>query len=66
MPHVQVGLLVALLQYERLFDEYLKWQSLPFWEAQAAFVKEEARQKKILDDNDGPAIPIAKQFCSPR
>jgi hypothetical protein len=64
MPHIQVGLLVAMEQYDQVFDENLKCQSLPFWEAQPAFAKAEARQKEIMEAKDGPAIPVAKVlFC---
>ena len=33
MPHLQVAMLDAFLQYDQLFDDAVKWQSLPFWEA---------------------------------
>ncbi len=71
MPHVQVGMLVAMGQYDQVFDEYLKCQSLPFWEAEPAFAKAEERQKKILEGKDGPAIPVGRVLppavkkCSP-
>ena len=62
MPHVQVGLMVALLQYDQLFDEILKWQGLPFWEAQPGFARAEQRLKEMKDDPNAPAIPLAKLF----
>ena len=60
MPHVQVAMLVAMGQYDRVFDEYLKCQSLPFWEAKPAFAKAEGAQKAILEGKDGPAVPVAR------
>jgi hypothetical protein len=60
MPHFQVGLMVALMQYDELYDDVLKWEGLPFWQARAGMEKGEARQKEILDGKDGPAIPLAK------
>jgi hypothetical protein len=60
MPHVQVALLVTLQDYDRAFDEFLKWQSLPYWEAQPALDKAEQRMKDVVDDKDGPAIPLAR------
>jgi len=64
MPQLQPALLVALQQYDRLFDETLKVQSLPYWEAQAAFEKAEGRQKAILADPNGPAIPLPSLLLS--
>jgi hypothetical protein len=60
MPHIQVGLLVALQQYDEQFDELLKWQSLPFWEAQPGMMKAQERVKDLQNIKDGPAIPLAK------
>jgi hypothetical protein len=64
MPHVQVGLLVAMGQYDQVFDENLKCQSLPFWEAEPAFARAAARQKAILEEKDGPAIPVGRVLFS--
>src|SRR5262249_53997972 len=33
MPHVQVALLHSFAEYERLYEETLKWQTLPYAEA---------------------------------
>ena len=62
MPHVQVGLRVALLQYDREFDQLLKWQSLPYWEALPAMARESQRLKEAPDDPDGSAIPLARLY----
>ncbi len=58
MPHVQVALLVALRQWDRAFDEALKCQSLPYPERLAAWSRAEARQEEMMDDPNGPAIPL--------
>jgi hypothetical protein len=60
MPHFQVGLLVALQQYDQVFDESLKWQSLPYWQAQPEIAKWTKRIKELPDDKNAPAIPIAR------
>jgi hypothetical protein len=57
MPHIQVALLASLRQYDQAYDEILKWQSLPFWEARPAMQKVEQRLK---DDPDAPAIPLVR------
>jgi hypothetical protein len=62
MPHFQVGLLVALQQYDREFDELLKWQSLPYWQSQPEIAKWSKRIKELRDDKDAPAIPVARLF----
>jgi hypothetical protein len=60
MPHFQVGLLVALQQYDQLFDELLKWQSLPFWQSQPEIAKWTKQIKALPDDKNSPAIPLAR------
>ncbi len=62
MPPAQVGCMVALLQYDQALDECLKWQNLPFWEAQTAIANEEERQLKKADDKDGSAVPITQRY----
>jgi hypothetical protein len=58
MPDEQVALLLALQQYDVMFDEFLKWQSLPFWESYPAMVKLEEQQKKRQNDKDGPTVAL--------
>jgi hypothetical protein len=58
MPHVQVALLVALRQWNRAFDEALKCQSLPYPERLAAWSRARAQQEEMMDDPNGPAIPL--------
>jgi len=62
MPHIQVGLLASLREYDRVFDEYLKQQSLPYWEARPGMERAAERIKQEQDDVNGPAIPIARVF----
>ncbi len=62
MPHIQVGVMVALMQYDELFDDLLKWEELPFWQARAGVEMAEAQQKEVLDGKEGPAIPLAKSL----
>ena len=58
MPHVQVALYVALRQYNQWFDELLKYQSLPYCEAQPLMDRVEAKLKQV-DERAGPAVPLA-------
>jgi hypothetical protein len=60
MPHFQVGLLVALQQYDEWFDESLKWRNLPFWESQAEMTKAAKRIDGLRDDRNSPALGIAR------
>jgi hypothetical protein len=60
MPHFQVGLLVALQQYDQMFDELLKWQSLPYWQSQPEMAKWTKHIKELPDDKNSPALPIAR------
>jgi hypothetical protein len=67
MPHVQVALMHAMQQYDRLFDEMLKWQTFPYPEAlrgmeQAERRVREARARVLSASDDVPALPIAPLF----
>jgi hypothetical protein len=62
MPDEQVALLLALQQYDVMFDEFLKWQSLPFWESYPAMVKLEEQQKKRQNDKEGPTVALTRQL----
>jgi hypothetical protein len=61
MPNEQVALLLALQRYDLMFDELLKWQSLPFWESHPAMVKVEERLER-QNDKDGPTVALARLF----
>jgi hypothetical protein len=39
MPRLQVVFLFSLAEYDRLFDEIAKWQSLPYWQASKGLEK---------------------------
>jgi hypothetical protein len=60
MPHLQVALLLSLRQWDQVFDESLKCQGLSYPDLTTAMTKAEARQQEIMDDPNGPAMPIAR------
>jgi hypothetical protein len=67
MPHVQVALLHSMQQYDRFYDESLKWQTYPYAEAkkgmdQADRLLREARAKALSPASDVPALPLATLF----
>jgi hypothetical protein len=62
MPDEQVALLLALQQYDVMFDDFRKWQSLPLWESHPVMIKLEEQQKKRQDDKDGPTVALARLF----
>jgi hypothetical protein len=39
MPRLQVVFLFALAEYNRLFDEMIKWQGIPYWQMRAGLEK---------------------------
>jgi len=49
MPHLQVVLLFALAEYDRMFDEMIKWQREAYWEARVGLEKvvQELRKEKV-------------------
>jgi hypothetical protein len=64
MPHVQVALLHALGEHERLLDEAVKWQGFPYWEAQPGLARArrqlaEAKTRAVLPTGDAPVLPLA-------
>jgi hypothetical protein len=62
MPHMEVALRHSFLEYDVLFDEMLKVQNFPYWQARALAEdierKLKARRKKPAAD--GPALPLAE------
>jgi hypothetical protein len=52
MPHVQVAVLHALHEYDRLMDEFIKWQSFPYWEARPHFRRLRKEQDAELKNKD--------------
>jgi hypothetical protein len=62
MPHLQVALLHACLQYDRQLDEMTKWRTFPYWQAREevdAAVRRRKDEEKYNVANQ-PAIPLAK------
>jgi hypothetical protein len=65
MPHVQVALLHALLEYDELLDEITKWQTFPYWQASEGLAQAErmVRESRVRAGNpltnEGPALPLA-------
>jgi hypothetical protein len=66
MPHVQVALLHALLEYDATFDELTVWQQLPYWELSPRLG---ALKKRYYDQRQSasnvPAIPLAGLYLFP-
>lgn len=62
MPHVQVALLHACLDYDRRLDEVLKWLTFPDWQARQEIdtVARRVKQDGQSSAADSPAIPLAK------
>jgi hypothetical protein len=65
MPHFQVGLLLALQQYDQALDEYIKLETLPYPGLRAQAAAAEKRTKEMFQDKDGPAIPLAENLQLP-
>ncbi len=59
-PHVQVAIMHALMEYDQLWDEYIKWQSIPYYKAAPSLEKYDKRvrasRQRGLND---PAIGLA-------
>jgi hypothetical protein len=53
LPVVQVALLHAVLEYDRWFDEMLKWQALPYWQAHAGLRQMEEQFVKLRHNPAG-------------
>ncbi len=47
MPHVEIGLLHGLLEYDRYLDEAAKWHNLPYWQGASA-VADLAKRKRTM------------------
>jgi hypothetical protein len=63
MPHVQVVFLFSLAEYDRLFDEMMKWQGLPFWLARPGLEKSmDAVREDKVKAGDLERIPLAAYF----
>jgi hypothetical protein len=49
MPHIQVVVLFSLAEYDRLFDDMVKWQGMPYWQARPGLDKavEGVKEEKV-------------------
>jgi hypothetical protein len=61
MPHVQVAMLHALMEYDQLLDETIKWQGFPYYQAEPHFKEADrrVRMSRVRNDPDTPAIRLA-------
>jgi hypothetical protein len=60
MPHLQVALLHAMLEYDAALDNMIVWNNLPYWEqAQRIGTLKNKRIEDRLKDPNVPAIPLA-------
>jgi hypothetical protein len=63
MPHVQVAILHALLDYDRVLDEVIVAEQLPPWEALPKVRQWNRKKMQELDRRpDAPALPLATNF----
>jgi hypothetical protein len=63
MPHIEVGILHGLLDYERWLDESVKWNNFPYWQAAPAQMEMEKRlARRYLPGNDDSAVPLARML----
>jgi hypothetical protein len=60
MPHLQVAVLHALLEYDAALDNMIVWQNLPYWE-QADHIAALDRRTSLerMRDPNAAAIPLA-------
>lgn len=54
MPIVQVALLDSMDEYERGLDDFLKWMSVPYWQAHEGLCTVEAKLHAHRDKGFGP------------
>lgn len=63
MPRIQVVFLFSLAEYDRLFDEMLKWQGVPYWQARAGLDKaERAMKEERVKEGQLESLPLAGLF----
>jgi hypothetical protein len=65
MPHVQVALLHSFAEYERLYEEALKWRTFPYAEAAPHLRAINERQKEELKKADGRPVFDLASFMLP-
>jgi hypothetical protein len=60
MPHVQVAVMDSMLQYDRLYEEALKWQTFPYAESLPHLRQREEREKAEMKATEGvPVLNLA-------
>lgn len=65
MPHMQVALLHALLDYDRKIDEVVKWQAVPYWQGREKMMELESaarggvKLRPSAGPDAAPALPLA-------
>ena len=63
MPHIQVVFLFSLAEYDLLFDEMLKWQGVPYWQARAGLEKwEQTLKQERARETELERLPLAGLF----
>jgi hypothetical protein len=63
MPRLQVVLIFALAEYDRLFDEMIKWQGIPYWQARAGLEKaDRAVREDRAKASELGRIPVASML----
>jgi hypothetical protein len=61
MPHLQVALLHALLQYDKHLDALVCWANIPYWKARPHLeAARKAREEELANPLTSPAIPLAR------
>jgi hypothetical protein len=60
MPHVQVAMLRALIEYDGVLDDMLRWQAFPYPECLPHFRAFAARRKAELKKSD---LPLARELA---
>ncbi len=61
LPHVQVALLLAFAELDRMYDEMLKWETFPYPEAAPRLRALAARHdKELKKTDDRPAFDLAR------
>lgn len=51
MPVTQVGLMYSLAEYDRLFDEFVKWHTLPYGQAAPGLRRAEDELKRVVAES---------------
>jgi hypothetical protein len=60
MPHAQVGMLHAFIEYDAVMDEMLRWQAQPYWQATPKLEEQQRKLRRMTFDPEGPALTLAR------